>query len=301
MTAPGSTLRRDEEAGQVNAATDADGALTGTVALRPRGAVTRQAEQAALIAEQTLIYAERILTRHVHWPSQSALDTVILWCFHANARDRDENGTGPLIWRATPRLLLTSAVRGSGKSTGLDLIGMLTGSRFGRLSRVTAPGFAKLMGKFQEPAILDEAKMIFGSGQKSLDLQGMLLNGYTPRSHNLTAHNGGTADKLFGPVAYAGKDNLITAAGDGVSDLLDRSLVIRMKRPSRHYPDIDEVAERAAELACQGMGTWSAMMRDQLMAACKRLEREAMMAELDDDEVPVGPEHLCAPRSCGGR
>ena len=265
----------------------ANGPSAGAVALRNGGTVARS-PRADDIAAETMRYAHRVLTRHVSWPSQSALDTVLLWCFHANARDRDENGTGPLIWRASPRLLLTSKVRGSGKSTALDLIAMLTGSRFGRLPRVTAPGFAKLMGKFQEPAILDEARMIFGSGQKSLDLQGMLLAGYTPRSHSLTGRDGGTAEKLFGPVAYAGKDNLITSAGDGVSDLLDRSFVIRMTRPARHYPDVDEVAEQAAELACQGMGTWSAMMRDQLMSALKNLEREAMLADLDEDEVEGG-------------
>ena len=261
-----------------------------TLAVRPSGTLSeRDQKRAEMIAAESLRYAERVLTRHVSWPSQSALDTVLLWCMHANARDRDENGTGPLIWRASPRLLLTSAVRSSGKSTGLDLIAMLTGSRFGRLPRVTAAAFAKLMGKFQEPGILDEAKMIFGSGQKSLDLQGMLLAGYTPRSHSLTAHAGGTADKLFGPVAYAGKDNLITSAGDGIGDLLDRSLVVRMRRPSRHYPEIDEACERAAELACQGMGTWTSMMRGQLLEASTRLSREAWESgELDAGDVEGG-------------
>ena len=286
--APRDTPAGEQEPESVTGAGNAYGGSQGAVALRSGGDMSRASKRAAEIGRESVRYAERVLTRHVHWPSQSALDTTVLWCFHANARDRDENGTGPLIWRASPRLLLTSSVRGSGKSTGLDLIAMLTGSRFGRLPRVTAPGFAKLMSKFQEPAILDEAKMIFGSGQKSLDLQGMLLAGYTPRTHSLNARDGGTAEKLFGPVCYAGKDNLITAAGDGICDLLDRSLVIRMTRAPRHYPDVDEVAERAAELACQGMGTWSSMMRGPLMAACKQLETEAMRIDLDDEEVEGG-------------
>jgi hypothetical protein len=286
--AAGGTLAGEQDEARVIEPAAAYGRSQGAVALRSAGAATCGNARAAEIGAETMKYAHRVLTRHVAWPSQSALDTVLLWCFHANARDRDENGTGPLIWRASPRLLLTSSVRGSGKSTGLDLIAMLTGSRFGRLPRVTAPGFAKLMAKFQEPAILDEAKMIFGSGQKSLDLQGMLLAGYTPRTHSLNARDGGTAEKLFGPVAYAGKDNLITTAGDGICDLLDRSLVIRMTRAPRHYPDVDEVAERASELACQGMGTWASMMRAPLMAACKQLEAESMRADLDDDEIDGG-------------
>src|SRR6185437_2247725 len=99
----------------------------------------------------------------VAWPDDESLDTVLLWCLHANARDRDETGSGPLIWRASPRLMLTSGERGSGKSTALDLIAILAGSRFGRLPKITAPAFAKLMGNFREPAIIDEARMVFGT------------------------------------------------------------------------------------------------------------------------------------------
>ena len=157
------------------------------------------------------------------------------------------------------------------------------------MPRVTAPAFAKLMSKFQEAAILDEAKMIFGNGQKSLDLQGMLLAGYTQGTHSLTAHNGGTADKLFGAVAYAGKDNLITTASDGVADLLDRSLVIRMRRPNRHYPDIDETAEEAARLAQQGMARWASAMKPGLVAASRRLSREAAESgEVSAEDVASG-------------
>jgi Protein of unknown function (DUF3631) len=288
--AAGQPLAGEQDQARVIAPAEAYGRSQGAVALRGAGAVTSRDARAAEIIAESLRYAERVLTRHVSWPSPHALDTVLLWCLHANARDRDsESGTGPLIWRASPRLMLTSKVRGSGKSTGLDLIGILVGSRAGRLTRVTAPGFAKLMAKFQEAGILDEAKMIFGNGQKSLDLQGMLLTGYTKRANSLTAHNGGQLESVFGAVAYAGKDNLITTASDGIQDLLDRSMIIRMRRPSHHYPDIDEVAEQAAELAYQGMATWTTMKRRELLDAVARLNREdAMAGQLSAAEVDGG-------------
>lgn len=267
------TPRRQET--RMTTATTEPGTPAGVVAVRDNRAVARAEERAREIITESLRYAERVFTRHVAFPTPTALDTVLLWLLHANARDRDDTGTGPLIWRASPRLLVTSKERGSGKSTVLDLGAILAGSRAGRLSRVTAPGFAKLMSKYQEAAFLDEAKMIFGTGQKSLDLQGMLLTGYTARAHSMTAHAGGSLEKLFGPVALGGKDNLITTASDGIQDLLDRCIIIRMRRASRHYPDIDEVAEQAAELAYQGMATWATMMRGQLLEASARLNREA--------------------------
>jgi hypothetical protein len=131
------------------------------------------------------------------------------------------------------------------------------------------------MGKFREPAIIDEARMVFGTGTRSAELQGMMLAGYTARASALTAKGGGDGESLFGPVAYAAKDNLITQAGDSVLDLLDRSLIIRLRQAGRHYPDIDEAAEKAGELACRGMATWTGMMRAELLAAASELSRQA--------------------------
>lgn len=260
------------------------------VAVPERGAVARQDDAAAEIIALSLRYAEGVFRRHVEWPSQAALDTVLLWSVHASARDRDKEGAGPLIWRTSPRLLLTSEQNGSGKSTVLDLLAYLLGSRFGRLPKITGPGFAKLMGKFQEVALIDEARMVFGSGSRSVELQGSILAGYTKGVHALTGHAGDKPpDSLFGPVAYAGKDNLITEAGDSVMDLLARSLTVRLRRASRHYPEIDDVAEKAMRLAGQGMGTWAGLKRRDLTAAVARLSAEDCEAgELELSDVESG-------------
>lgn len=252
----------------------------GTVAVRERGAVARTAAKSPEIIAESWRYAERVLTRHVEWPSQAALDTALLWAIHAHGR-HDEGG---LIWAATPRLLLTSSERGSGKSTALRLLSPLTGSRFGVTPKITAPAFAKVMGKFHEPVFIDEARMVFGTGQKSQELQAMLLAGYAPDGFSLTAHAGASQpDDLFGVVGLAGKDNLITGAGDSVQDLLDRCLVIRLRRASRHHPDIDDPARKAAALAAQGFSAWSSSMRADLIAASSRLSEEA--CSLPDEDV----------------
>lgn len=112
----------------------------------------------------------------------------------------------------------------------------------------------------------------------------MLLAGYAPDGFSLTAHAGASQpDDLFGVVGLAGKDNLITGAGDSVQDLLDRCLVIRLRRASRHHPDIDDPARKAAALAAQGFSAWSSSMRADLIAASSRLSEEA--CSLPDEDV----------------
>jgi hypothetical protein len=276
---PGQPERDDEQPAQVTGARSGGGAAEGVVAVREGGTVTSAAAQrAALIIAESLLYAKRILTRHVAWPSPAALDTVLLWILHANARDRDDAGYGPLIWRASPRLLLTSAARGSGKSTGLDLIGMLTGNS-GRPSKITPRAIAHKLANKHETVTLDEAKLMFGSGNASRELQGVLLTGYTRRGTYSYSSGGKDVDlKTFGAVAYAGKDELITDTSGLLGDLLDRSITIRMRRAGRHYPDIDDAADAGAELACRGMATWATIMQGELAAASSRLSREASEA-----------------------
>ena len=63
----------------------------------------------SLVLDLTRAY----LANYVALPSASALATVTAWVAHAVARDRDDTGVGPLIWRASPRLLATSRNRGA--------------------------------------------------------------------------------------------------------------------------------------------------------------------------------------------
>ena len=51
-----------------------------------------------------------------------------------------------------------------------------------------------MLGRRHETAILDEAKLILGAGNRSQELQGILLAGYTPRS-NYVASKGGTSNR----------------------------------------------------------------------------------------------------------
>lgn len=195
----------------------------------------------------------RYLRYYVEFRSEAQATLVTAWVFHACARDRGDTGMGQLIWRASPRLLVTSRDRGAGKSTLLDLITILTGSKRGKIPKITAAKIARVLGKHCETVALDEAKTIFGSGAKSLELQGILLAGYTPRASYEVAKE---SLPLFGAVAYAAKDELITETrGSQIGDLLDRSLKVALRAAFK--PEVDEQAEDDGELLARALVAWT--------------------------------------------
>jgi hypothetical protein len=121
---------------------------------------------------------------------------------------------------------------------------------------------------------LDEVKTMFGAGAKSLELQGILLAGYTRRaSYEIS----GKSYSLFGAVAYAAKDELITDTnGSQIADLLDRSLTVRLDPPEQPKPEIAERAEDDGDLLARALVAWTDSMRDELKQAARDLADEDM-------------------------
>lgn len=226
------------------------------------------------------LLVRRYLAHYVSFRSEAQLNVVTAWVFHAVSRDRDDTGIGPLIWRASPRLCVTSKERGSGKSTLLDLLVILTGSRRGKVPKITAARIAQVLGKHYETVIVDEAKTLFGGGGRSLELQAIMLSGYTRRtSYEIS----GQSVSLFGAIAYAAKDELITdTRGSQIGDLLDRSLIIRLDRPARPKPEVAERAEDDGELLCRALVVWT----DANRAALRQAARD--LADEDQDQAVQG-------------
>lgn len=226
------------------------------------------------------ILVRKYLSHYVAFRSEAQATLVTGWVFHAMARDRDDSGIGQLIWRASPRLCVTSKERGSGKSTLLDLLVILTGSRRGKIPKITAARIAQVLGKHFETVALDEAKTIFGAGSKSLELQGVMLSGYTRRtSYEIS----GQSVSLFGAIAYAAKDELITdTRGGQIGDLLDRSLIIRLDPPTRPKPEVAERAEDDGDLLCRALVAWTNASREALRQAARDI------AEEDQDAAEAG-------------
>ncbi len=216
------------------------------------------------------------LAHYVAFRGEAELDLVTAWTIAATARDRDDTGMGQLIWRAFPRLLVTSRKRGAGKSTVLDLILILTLSRRGKMPKVTPAKLAEVLGKYFEVAAIDEAKAIFGAGKAHMELQGCLLAGYTKRASYEVA---GKSYSLFGAVAYAAKEDLVTETNSGpdggtIGDLIDRSLTVLQPPPSRPMPEVGERAEDDGERLGEALVTWTNDKRDELRAAAMQIADE---------------------------
>jgi hypothetical protein len=236
----------------------------------------------------------KYLEHYVAFRSEAQATLVTAWLFHAMARDRDSNGIGQLIWRASPRLLVTSANRGSGKSTLLDLIVIITQSRRGKVPKITPARIAQVLGKHFETVVLDEAKTILGSGSKSLELQGIMLAGYTRRtSYEIS----GVSYSLFGALAWAGKDELITdTKGTQIGDLLDRSLTVRLDPPARAKPEVAERAEDDGDLLARALVAWTDSVRAELKQAAREISDEDLDAaeEAADRGEKMAPGKLRA-------
>lgn len=226
----------------------------------------------------------RYLAHYVAFPSEAALNLVTAWVFHAVARDRDDSGIGQLIWRASPRLLITSPMRGSGKSTLLDLIVILTRSRRGKVPKITPARIAQVVGQYFETVVLDEAKTLFGAGARNLELQGCLLAGYTRRASYEVS---GKSLDLFGAVCYAAKENLITESynGDTIADLLDRSLKVVLMRPALPKPEVGERAEDDGDMLARALIAWTDSVRSELKEAAREIAAEDEAAGVPDGNM----------------
>lgn len=238
-------------------------------------------------------YVRRYLSHYVAFRTEEELDRVTAWVFHASARKRGELGMGPLIWNASPRLLIKSRKRGAGKSTLLRLIGILTASH--KAPRITAARFAQITGQKYETVCIDEGKIVFGCGAAHLDLQGCVLDGYAPGSFYEVSK---TSLPLFGAVAIAAKEALITEAAkavDGdessIGDILDRCLTATLAAPDIPPPEVGQRAEAEGGLLCRALIAWTGQCREALeeaaqdiadedyQAACARAARGGKAAE----------------------
>ncbi len=235
--------------------------VTGTVTTP----APRQLPDAPLLLRKALEEIGLLLADYVAFPSRSAVVAYVLWIAQAAARDADRNP----VWRAYPRLLLTSRENGSGKSTAGDFAAMLLQCRAGRMSKVTPYGLAKVLGGLKEAAIADDAQNVFRSDKAGAELLSVLINGYTPRATWVSGKSDGKVEPAAGPVMIMGKDELLTKRGDVLADLFARSVIIRMERPDRYMPEVDEEAESRADGLGRALAAITGALGPQLREAAR--------------------------------
>ena len=257
---------------------------TTALAVRQPASVTWMPEPEAVNGAELLGHLAGYFGTYIMFPAVGAHVATTLWNTAALARNRDDSGLGPPIWRALPLLSPTSKDNKSGKSTVLDLTRHV--QQVQRPVKITGRALAHKLGRKHEAVVLDEVKLLFGAGGAARDVQGVLLASYTPGG--TWSYSRGNADvdiPCFGPVAYAAKDELITATGEQLIDLFDRTIFIRMRRPSRLMPQPDERAEDDGKLLGQSLIEWTNSVRDRLKARSRELadlDYEASQAAVED-------------------
>lgn len=250
------------------------GAMVAEAQQAQAAQATRQAHQALAVPAQSapvrqrqqvdgatvLGYVRAWLAHYARLP-ESALDAVTLWAAHACAKD----GDGVLLSDATPRLMFLSSEPGSGKSRVLELVSLLCASRYGLLAEPTAAAVAHMLGAMHEPAFLDEADVLFGSGKRKESLRALLNAGYTRAGITLHMRGGKPVElPVFGPVALAGLDVVKTATAGNLAPLLSRSIIVRMRKSADRVPQLNGKTRQEGAMLHAALAAWAQQERDTL-------------------------------------
>ena len=142
----------------------------GTLAVRESGTVVYDPEPPEPVDGAELLgHMAGYFGTYIAFPSVGAHVAVTLWNSAAAARNRDDSGLGPPIWRALPLLGVTARGNKSGKSTVLDCSRYV--QQVQRPVRITGRALAHKLGRKHEAVVIDEAKLIFGAGAAARDVQ----------------------------------------------------------------------------------------------------------------------------------
>lgn len=236
---------------------------SNVVALRP-------APVPRLRGHDVLRFSRAVLGHYGRWPSEAGLDAAALWCAAATVRQPD----GSPAAFTYPRALLTSAEPGSGKSTALELMAMICGTAI--CADTTPKALKDALGVYNEVVFFDEAHAVFGSrGTSNAKLRAALTAGYRmgPMSRS-TSGSKLVSTSLSGWVALAGLDELLTAQGQGLKELLERCIVWRMRQPRHRVPQISRAALRDGANCHLALTTWTAGIVPAFIRAEEQLQDE---------------------------
>jgi hypothetical protein len=190
---------------------------------------------------------------HAHLPDK-AEHALALWTAHTWMFD---------AWRRTPRLNLRSLVRGSGKTTVIELLVPVV-RRGKSVDNLTAPVVFRLVELMAPTLLLDEADRILDE-KNNRELIGLLDSGHErgKEATRCVGENFILRDfSAHSPAVLAGLGRL-----PGTLD--DRSIIIRMekmKRDEQKTPITDASEMQAARLARQA-ARWVADNRQALASA----------------------------------
>ena len=181
----------------------------------PKGSAVTGHESLVLALGQT----RRLLERHVVWPSSAAADAATLWVAHTYALE---------AFDSTPRLVLRSAEKQSGKTRAQEVIECLVKDPLPS-ANASVPAIYRSLVDRQPTILLDEYDTYFGSKiarEHAEDLRGLLNAGHRrgkPVLRCVGPNSQVQEFPCFAPVCLAG----IRGLPDTIED---RSVIIDMRR-----------------------------------------------------------------------
>ncbi|HEV2592652.1 MAG TPA: DUF3631 domain-containing protein [Gaiellaceae bacterium] len=190
------------------------------------------------------------LARYVAFPSDEALTAVALWVVHCHLVDAFES---------TPRLALLSPERGSGKTRTLEALALLVPMPIHTVN-ISPAALYRLVNDKTPTLLLDEADTYLGNtiAKQHEDLRGLINAGHR---RGATVYRGEISGKTIKAVEFrAYAPCALAGIGDLPDTILDRSVIVSMKRRAPHErvdafrerlvkPEADELRERITEWA----------------------------------------------------
>ncbi len=170
-----------------------------------------------------LAAVDAVLGRHVAFPSEHARHTVALWAAHTHALELAES---------TPRLALLSPEKGSGKTRTLEVLERLVRDPR-HTTNASAAAVYRLTSRMPPPTLLvDEADAIFGpKAGPHEDLRALLNAGHRRGATTIRVNAERNMEVEEFP-AYAAA--ALAGIGDLPDTILDRAVVVRMRRRAPH-------------------------------------------------------------------
>jgi hypothetical protein len=207
--------------------------------------------------DELLARLRALIARFVVLPSDQALDAVTLWVAASHLQPS---------WQHAPRLAVVGPAKRCGKSRLLDVLAETVHSPVLTVNSTPAAVFRSIT---EEPPTLlvDEADTIFGSpkmAEKNEEMRGLLNAGHQRDRYVLRVVGNDHTPHRFHTFAMAA----IAGIGDLPDTIMDRSIVIRMRRraegervsPYRTKRDSPALRTMRGELA-----RWAKPLADQAL------------------------------------
>ena len=160
---------------------------------------------------------ERFVSDHAIFPDPHAPRAIALWIVHTHAIDRFDS---------TPRLTISSAEKGSGKTRVLEILETTVKDPL-RAADVSAATLYRAIEKRSPTILLDEYDVLFRSSADSGDsIRGVVNAGYRRGNPVLRCVGKDFQVEPFETFAAVG----LAGNGDPPETILDRSVVVRIRK-----------------------------------------------------------------------